>query len=183
MVNFKQIIDDLAGMAYHHPQIASFGTGDITQITMDIESKQEPRYARMYVIPQNVTFDRNGLIYSFSITVMDKINQDYSNQTEVLSDTLLILEDIFTILWQSYTSNFGGFTLDYEPQFGSQVVPFLERFETILAGWTMTVNIVQLHDYNRCVLPELPFTDATGHKKWRDLAVFWKDANQTYKNI
>jgi hypothetical protein len=88
---------------------------------------------------------------------MDKINQDYSNQSEVMSDTLLILEDVFTILYQSYTQQYGNFTLDYEPQFGANVQPFLERFETILAGWTMTINIVQLHDYNRCVLPEDDF--------------------------
>ena len=184
MVNLKQIIQDLKGIAYNHPQIQSFGFGDITQITMDVESKQEPKYPRMYVIPQPVTFDRNGLIYSVSITIMDKIVQDYSNQLEVMSDTLLILEDIFTILWQSYTAEFGGFTIDYEPQFGSQVVPFLERFETIVAGATMNINIVQLHDYNRCVLPELPFVPLPGEKKkWSNLAALWEDVNQTYKNI
>ena len=157
MVNLKQIIEDLQNIANHHPQISSFGFGDLTQITMDVESKQEPKYVRMYVIPQPATFDRNGLIYQLSITVMDKINQDYSNQLEVMSDTLLIMEDIFTILWQSYTKQYGNFTIDYEPQFGSSVTPFLERFETILAGWTMIINITQLHDYDRCVLPETSF--------------------------
>ena len=183
MVNLKQIIEDLKGIAYHHPQISSFGFGDITQITMDVESKQEPKYSRMYVIPQPVTFDRNGLIYNLSITVMDKINQDYSNQSEVMSDTLLILEDIFTILWQSYTSNFGGFTIDYEPQFGSTITPFLERFETIVAGWTMNINIVQLHDYNRCDLPELPFTPNNPHRKWSELSLKWNETSRTYNQI
>ena len=157
MVNLKQIIDDLHNIANHHEQISSFGFGDLHQITMDVESKQEPKYVRMYVMPQPVTFDRNGTIYQLSITIMDKINQDYSNQSEVMSDTLLIMQDVFTILWQSYTQQSGNFTQDYEPQFGPQVVPFLERFETILAGWTMTLNITQLHDYDRCVLPERSF--------------------------
>ena len=89
---------------------------------------------------------------------MDKIVQDYSNQAEVMSDTLLILEDIFTILYQSYTSQYGNFTIDYEPQFGSVATPFLERFETIVGGWTMIVNIVQLHAYDRCVVPEQNFS-------------------------
>ena len=136
----------------------------------------------MYVTPQPVTFDKNGLIYSLSITVMDKINQDYSNQSEVMSDTLLILEDIFTILWQSYTSSFGGFSIDYEPQFGTQITPFLERFETIVAGWTMIINIVQLHDYDRCVLPELPFNVEEG-TNWGSLSSLWKETNKTYNNI
>ena len=158
MVNLKQIIEDLQSIANNHDQISSFGFGDLTQITMDIESKQEPEYVRMYVMPQPTTFDRSGIIYSLSITVMDKIVQDYSNQAEVMSDTLLILEDIFTILYQSYTSQYGNFTIDYEPQFGSVATPFLERFETIVGGWTMIVNIVQLHAYDRCVVPEQNFS-------------------------
>jgi hypothetical protein len=157
MVSLKQIIEDLKSIAGNHKQIQSFGFGDITQITMDVESKQEPEYVRLYVIPQPTTFDRNGIIYQLSIICMDKINADYSNQLEVMSDTLLILEDIFTILWQSYTNPSGNFSIDYEPQFGSNVQPFLERFETVLAGWTMTINVVQLHDYDRCVIPENSF--------------------------
>ena len=185
MVNLKQIIEDLSGISYNHPQINSFGFGDITQITMDIESKQEPKYPRCYVMPQQSSFERSGTIYQLSVTVMDKIIQDYSNQSEVMSDTFLILQDIFTILWQSYTQSSGGFTIDYEPQFGSQVTPFLERFETIVGGWTMIINIVQLHDYDRCVLPELPFTPPTPgvKKKWSDLASLWNIENKTYSTI
>jgi hypothetical protein len=153
MTNYKQIIQDLSGMAYYHPQINSFGYGDITQITMDIETEQEPVYTKMYVVPGNVRLDENRLLYDFSIIILDRINEDYSNQRDVMSDTLEISKDIFTIIYQSYTPTYGDFSLFYTPEWGPSVTPFLEAYETILGGWTMNITLEQPFDYNICVLP------------------------------
>jgi len=158
MVNYKQIIQDLSGIAYYHNQINSFGYGDITQITNDIETKQEPLYTKMYVVPGQVQLAQNRLLYNFSIIILDQVNDDLSNQQEVMSDTLEICKDIFTILYQSYTATWGGFSIDYTPLWGPSVTPFLERFETVLGGWTMNVQIEQPFDYNTCVLPISGFT-------------------------
>jgi len=153
ITNYKQIIQDLSGIAYHHPQINSFGYGDITQITMDIETKREPVYTKMYVVPGQTVLNQNRIDYNFSIIILDRIEDDYSNQKDVMSDTLEICKDLFTILYQSYTSDFGGFSIYYEPLWGPNVSPFLERFETILGGWTLNITLEQPFDYNYCVLP------------------------------
>ncbi len=158
IVNYKTIIQDLSGIAYYHNQINSFGYGDLTQITMDIETKQEPVYTKMYVVPGQVQLAQNRLLYNFSIIILDQVNDDYSNQEEVMSDTLEICKDIFTILYQSYTATWGGFSIDYTPLWGPNVTPFLERFETVLGGWTMNIQIEQPFDYNTCVLPISGFT-------------------------
>lgn len=165
MVNYKQIIQDLSGIAYYHNQINSFGYGDITQITNDIETKQEPVYTKMYVIPGQVQLAQNRLLYNFSIIILDQVNDDLSNQQEVMSDTLEICKDIFTILYQSYTATWGGFSIDYTPLWGPNVTPFLERFETVLGGWTMNIQIEQPFDYNTCVLPISGFTLPTSVNK------------------
>jgi hypothetical protein len=153
MVNYKQIIQDLSGIAYHHPQLNSFGYGDITQLTMDIDTKQEPVYAKMYVVPGQTVFAQNRIDYNFSIIICDIVNNDLSNQEDVMSDTFEIVKDVWTILYQSYTATFGGFSIDYEPLWNSNVLPFLERYETFLGGWTMNITIEQPFDYNNCVLP------------------------------
>jgi hypothetical protein len=59
------------------------------------------------------------------------------------------------------------------------VEPFLERFETILAGWTLNLTITQPFDYNRCELPELPFT----HSTWAELAELWNTISQDWENV
>ena len=158
MVNYKQIIQDLSGIAYYHEQINSFGYGDLTQITMDIETKQEPVYTKMYVVPGSVQLAQNRLLYNFSIIILDQVNDDLSNQEEVMSDTLEICKDVFTILYISYAATYGGFSIDYTPLWGPNVTPFLERFETVLGGWTMNLTVEQPFDYNTCVLPVSGFT-------------------------
>jgi hypothetical protein len=179
MVNLKQLITDLSGMAYNHPQVNSFGFGTLDQLTSDIETKKEPKYTRMYVIPGDVTLNQNEITYTLSVIIADRIEDNLSNQKDVMSDTLEIAKDIFTIIYRSYSAPQGGFTLDYEPAWGSLVSPFLERFETILGGWTLNLTINQPFDYNRCVLPELAFTNTT----WSELAELWDKVNEDWDKV
>ena len=152
-INYKQILADLAQIAYHHEQINSFGFGDLAQVTNDIVTKQEPRYTRMYVVPAGVRLNANHLHYSFSIIIMDKVNSDLSNLTEVMSDTFRTAVDIWTILFHSYTSRQGNFSWDLVVDEEPDVLPFLERFETILGGWTLNLSMQVAFDYNSCTPP------------------------------
>ena len=153
MVNFKQIIQDLSGIAYHHLQINSFGFGDLSQLTMDNETIVSPVYTKMYVVPGQVLLNQNVLQYNLSIIICDRIEDDLSNEADVISDCMEIAKDIFTILYQSYTAQYGDFSIDYEPEFGPNCIPFLERFDTVLGGVTLNLRISQPFDYNSCVLP------------------------------
>lgn len=170
MTNYKQIIQDLSGIAYYHPQINSFGFGDITQLTMDIETHKEPVYCKMYVIAGPVVLAQNVLQYQFSIIILDRINEDLSNMEDVMSDTLEICKDVFTILYRS----------EYESEWNASLNPFLQEYETTLAGWTMDIQITQPFDYNRCDLPERPFA---GNKKWYELAELWNEISKDWKNV
>lgn len=154
-INYKQILADLGSIAYHHPQIKSYGFGDLAQCTNDIETKQEPKYTRMYVVPGQVRLDENRLNYSFSIIIMDRVDDDQSNQSDVMSDTLEIAMDVWTILLQSYTAQQGNFSWDITVNDGPDVFPFLERFETILGGWTLNISFQIPFDYNSCTPPVL----------------------------
>lgn len=153
ITNYKQLLNDLGLIAMNHNQIMSFGYGDLSQITNDIETHLEPLYVRMYIVPGSTIFNQGSIQYNLSIIICDRVEDDLSNQVDILSDTLEIAKDIFTILHNSYGDEFGNFTEYYEPQFGSSVVPFLERFDTILGGWTLNISISQPYDYNDCIVP------------------------------
>jgi hypothetical protein len=153
MVNYKQLLTDLKAIAYHHPQINSFGFGTIEQCTSDVETKQEPKYTRMYVVPQQVTLNENHMHYMFSIIVMDQVDTTLSNLNDVLSDTMEITKDIWTIMYHSYTAEQGAFSNYYFGEWSPDITPFTERFDTILAGWTMNINVSVPFDYNTCVVP------------------------------
>ena len=152
-INFKQILTDLSSIAYHHPQIASFGFGDLNQCTMDVTTKEAPRYARCYVVPGEVGLGENQLTYKFSIIVMDKVSVDQSNLQDVLSDTLETTKDIWTIFYQSYTPEQGDFSFTIVGDENPNIVPFTERFDDVLAGWTLNITLSHAFDYNQCVVP------------------------------
>ena len=153
MISYKQILADLSSIAYHHQQIKSFGFGDIEQCTNDIITKQEPQYVRMYVIPETVTFNQNVIRYSFAIIIMDKVEEDLSNLTDVMSDTIEIAKDVWTVFWQSYTQQYGDFSNYIVGDWVPELNPFTERFETILAGHTMHITLSAPFDYSECGLP------------------------------
>ena len=153
MINYKQLLGNLSDIAYRHPQIKSYGFGDLAQCTNDIETKQQPRYTRMYVVPGDVALNENHIHYRFAVIIMDKLNVDLSNMTEVMSDTLEIVKDVWTILVQSYTEAQGNFSFDIIPDEQPDVVPFVERFETILGGWTLNLSFQVAFDYNSCTPP------------------------------
>ena len=152
-INYKQILTYFSSIAYHHEQINSFGIGDLAQCTMDVTTKQEPRYTRMYIVPETVQFNENEIAYNFAVVIMDKVEDDLSNLSEVLSDTLETTKDVWTVFWQSYQEQYGDFSDiivgDWEPD----VNPFTERFDTVVAGWTMHIRMVAPFDYNSCNLP------------------------------
>lgn len=153
MINYKQILADLSSIAYHHMQINSFGFGTLDQCTMDIRTKQEPKYSRMYVVPGTTNFTTGQISYNFSIIFMDKVEEDLSDLEDVMSDQLEIAKDIWTVFYQSYTAQYGNFSFEIVGDWNSQLVPFTERFETVLAGWTLNITLVTPFDYTECGLP------------------------------
>jgi hypothetical protein len=176
-INYKQILTYFASIAYHHEQINSFGIGDLNQCTNDIITKQEPRYTRMYIVPENVEFNQNHIHYNFAVIIMDKVEDDLSNLQEVMSDTLEICQDVWTVFWQSYTAEYGDFSEiivgDWEPD----THPFTERFDTILGGWTMHIKMSAPFDYNSCNLPIDPdytFPQDESFSAYKQILLDWQ---------
>lgn len=185
-ITYKQILTYFSSIAYHHEQIKSFGFGDFKQMTNDIETKKEPLYTRMYVIPEGVEFNENHIHYNFAVVIMDKVEEDLSNLQEVMSDTLEICIDVWTIFWQSYTSQFGNFSNiivgDWEPD----THPFTERFETVLGGWTLHIKMSAPFDYNRCDLPirdDYGFPQDESFSSYKQILDDWREFANTHEQV
>jgi hypothetical protein len=153
MVNYKQILTDLSQIMYHHEQIRSFGFGDITQITNDLNTKQEPKYIRSYIIPGEAIFNQYHIHQKFSIVIMDKVEDDLSNLKDVMSDTLEVAKDIWTVLYHSYQNQYGNFSWELTPDENPDILPFTEQYSTVVGGWTLNISIQIPFDYNACTPP------------------------------
>jgi hypothetical protein len=185
-INYKQILTYFSSIAYHHEQISSFGFGDLAQCTMDVNTKQEPRYTRMYVVPQEVEFNQNHIHYNFAVVIMDKVDDDLSNLSDVMSDTLEIIQDVWTVFWQSYQQQYGNFSNiivgDWEPD----THPFTERFDSVVGGWTMHIKMSAPFDYNRCDLPiieDYGFPQDESFSTYKQILLDWQRFSDAHKQV
>lgn len=153
MVNYKQILADFASIAYHHEQIQSYGFGDYKQITNDLVTKLPAKYIRMYVVPGDGILQEGQVLHRFAVVIMDKVEDDLSNLEDVMSDTLEICKDIWTVFYQSYTTQNGNFSWELLPDQLPEIVPFLESFDEIVAGFTLNLTLTYPFDYNSCTPP------------------------------
>jgi hypothetical protein len=183
-INYKQILSYWSSIAYNHEQINSFGFGDIEQCTNDIVTQQEPKYTRMYIVPQQVTLNQNEIHYNFSVIIMDKVDDDLSNLQEVMSDTLEIARDVWTVFYQSYTQQQGDFADIIQGDWDADVDPFTERFETILGGWTLNISMSAPFDYNSCVIPDTDvFTQDESFSSYYQIITDWKNFADNHEQI
>ena len=185
-MNYKQLLTYWSSIAYHHEQIKSFGFGDITQCTNDLTTKQEPQYTRLYIVPDKLEFNENHIHYNFSVIVMDKIEDDLSNQPEVMSDTLAIIMDLWTVFWQSYTYESGDFSNIIVGDWGPEVHPFLEKFQTNLGGWTMNIKMSAPFDYNSCVIPTVDifnFPQDQSFSSYLQIINDWKEFADEHEQV
>jgi hypothetical protein len=183
-INYKQILTYWSSIAYHHEQIRSFGFGDIEECTNDIVTKQEPKYTRMYLVPEQVTLNQNHIHYNFAVIIMDKIEEDLSNLEEVMSDTLEIAKDVWTIFYQSYTASQGDFAEIIQGDWDPDVHPFTERFDTVVGGWTLHISMSAPFNYDTCVIPDTEvFPQDESYSSYYQIITDWRNFANEHRQI
>ena len=116
--------------------------GDIYEL--DLEKFTE--FPLLHVNPVNVQIDEATMTMNFQLFIADIVTEDTESEEDVLSDVLLIVTDILSLLRnQTYEGFFteGNFTIE----------PFVERFDNSLTGWVVNVPIIVDNDYQSCDLP------------------------------
>lgn len=162
MITYKKIIDDFKTLVENHKQINSFGTGDIKQLiylTSEIDGttndkNNAPIYPLLYVIPNPVVRGEQQLTYSFSVVIADIMNaKNYDIETQLLSDTLQMAEDVLAQFKYSVTSSQGDYENKYDIVLPATLSNFSEAYDDILVGWSIGLDIVVDNPLNRCIAP------------------------------
>jgi hypothetical protein len=157
-INFKTFYEDFKLLADHHKQLNSFGFGSVDDFQYLTQSRdkeentqfQSPYYPLMYVVPNDVKQKFNYMEYSFDVIVADIMERSLLNQTDILSDTNQILDDIISQFRLSVTQSLGNFNAEYYLDNPIVCTPFMEQYDDLLGGWTATLNIQVMTPLNRC---------------------------------
>lgn len=139
-VTLRQIIKLFEQFASDHPQINSFGQGDVWEITAN-----KLTHPTLWVDIQPSTINRNTVSYVFQVYCMDLVNKDESNELDVHNDIFMVLRDLIIILKRDY---------ELIPENASiPITPFTENFDDEVSGWFINLTLEAEVTYGECDVP------------------------------
>jgi hypothetical protein len=159
MQTYYSFTQFFANVCNAHPNITTFDMSDIR--TIDTEKQTLFPYANLMV--NNVNIDSGIMTYNVTFMVMDRVIEvedvsagkfneitkdyrGYSNIADVWNSTLLTINDVVSYIYRNpdaYQYNVIGSSL---------ATPFEERFQNLLAGWSIDMNIAVGNPNDMCVI-------------------------------
>jgi hypothetical protein len=168
--SYNNVTNFLCRLGQYHDQIHSVSIGDIFQINLEKMQK----LPLMHINPTNVTTGDSSLTYNFQIFVCDLADNDMASQTkqqseltklinqknneqEIWNQTLDITTDIIGMLRHSSRQSLAGTNDINFPKYFTTgqftIEPFQERFDNLLCGWSFSVGIQVMDDFDTCNIP------------------------------
>ena len=158
MITFRNAVGFLETIADKHYMINSFHSGFMDEV--DINKLGATDYVILYAEPGTATVDKGVMTYTFTIYVLDMINDavgDAPNnerlgRLDTLSENLQILQDVINEFHQNlYSTSW----VDDEVILNLPIScePFTARFDNLLTGWSATLSIQVNNKNNLCISP------------------------------
>ncbi len=151
--SYNNVIDTLKCVGEQHLNIHTVTSGDIWEIDLE----KNTLFPLFHINPVNVTVGMNTRTFNFQLFVMDLVEPDESNEQEVLSDCLEIMNDIIAIY------KHGEILYSYDAEAGEEqryfidndftIEPFTEEFDNAVTGWVMSFAITVENELNSCNIP------------------------------
>jgi hypothetical protein len=145
MRQFYDITTKLRDTLEAHSQVNVVTTGDI----FDVDLNKQTIFPLSHIIVNQATFDGPTVIMNVSVVCMDLVDETKenprdlaepfygtSNEQDILNTQLAVVNHVVQELRR------GDLYLDlYQLEGNATAVPFTERFENLLAGWTATFDV------------------------------------------
>ena len=140
-MTIKEVKSLLNNLANDHKQINDFGWGDVWEIG---ESKSIT-YPLMYCTIQNSSVSGKTFNLSLSIIFADLVFEDEKNEDDVISDQMLICQDIIAQLRSD--------TFDFTLGQSVAINFFTERLSDLVAGVQAEITLALPYVADRCAVP------------------------------
>ena len=168
-LTYNEVVQRIEDWASAHKQLNHFQEGD----PWEFNTSGSTEFPAMLLQPQASTTGDKTFTFNFTAYFMDLVDDGERNEREVRSDTQLIALDFTAQLTNS----------QYEWMFDrstKSVIPFTERFDSELTGWTIEIALTIPFDYNKCQIPETAINIPTA---FRDNEVTITDGNNPLSPI
>tara|TARA_R110001592_G_scaffold44429_2_gene142987 strand:- start:121 stop:528 length:408 start_codon:yes stop_codon:yes gene_type:complete len=130
---------------------------------VDINKLGATDYVILYAEPGNATINTGVLTYTFTIYVLDMINDEVGDapnkerlgRIDTFSENLSILQDVINEFKQNlYSTSW----VDDEVLLTLPITaePFTARFNNLLTGWSASISLEVNNPNNLCIVPITP---------------------------
>jgi hypothetical protein len=151
MSGYYTLIDTLRQLLIDSPFVNQVTEGDL----YDIDLSKQTIFPLSHIMVNNVSILPNVLKANITIIAMDIVDiskseptslfLDNNNRQDVLNTQLIMLSRIVAQLTNGETFE-DNYQLEGEPS----CEPFTDRFENLLAGWTMTFDVLIPNEMTSC---------------------------------
>ena len=151
MSGYYTLIDTLKELLIASPFVNQVTEGDL----YDVDISKQTIFPLSHIMVNNVSILPNVLKANITIIAMDIVDiskeeptdifKDNNNRQDVLNTQLIMLSRIVAQLTNGITFE-DNYQLEGEPS----CEPFTDRFENLLAGWTMTFEVLIPNEMTSC---------------------------------
>jgi hypothetical protein len=148
VLTLNQIVSQITNLATAHEQIAESGVGDFAEW-----QAKERSYPILWVFHESTAVSQMEISFSIRLICADRVivgeegDDTQGHEQEVISDTLLVLLDFLAYFQQNHSQ-------PYDVVTSATIDPFTERLNDRLAGNSVTIQIRQPFDWNKCQIPQ-----------------------------
>ena len=126
----------------------SFGHGNIVEFGAS-PSGNTPTYPFLFATPISVSYDENITTWTIQLIFADRINDDLSNEIDVISDMSIQAKRFMSYIKRGFNQTPDLYNrLDCNLPVTAQ--PIMERFNDFIGGVALDIEIIVFEDINAC---------------------------------
>lgn len=144
-MTLRQLVSYLKSQQISHPNINTFGEGDIYDY---VDNGGEIVYPVMWCIVKPSTYMTNSMKYRITLLFGDLLTEDKSNRLNIQSEQLLVALDILAKL-DNEVNNYFNISKQISIDF------FQERFDDFTAGVILDIEITDPRPLSICDIPTI----------------------------
>lgn len=151
MVGFYSVTQVLKNELISSPFVNTVTEGSIFEVDLN----KQTIFPLSHIMVNNVTIDQSVMRFNVSVIAMDIVDVSKTettdvfvgndNEQDVLNTQLAVLQRLAASMYNGALNDLG-----YEIETSPTCEPFTERFENLLAGWTMTFDLVVENQMSIC---------------------------------
>lgn len=150
MKEYYDLIDNIYDTLVSDNSVNTVTSGDI----MDVDLSKQTIFPLAHIITSNISFDSGFMVFSLNVIVMDIVdefkddkqstnNPEYlpDNKQDILNTMLSVVNRLQGSVRQGSLNEEG-----YEISGTPTATQFEDRFENLLTGWSLTMDIQMRND-------------------------------------